>query len=421
MANLTEERELLKDSSCVVQNSLPVKKKTFLNRPVGSVVGLIEAVAIGFALYFLLSSIKISGPLMDYNTVIENVNNVFLNKILWTLMNFTEPQFYAGVVSSIAIILGGVIAWRLDLKNSKYAGFNVCYGANMFPWVLASQVLSLSLTMFVFNYTDLFNSGNYTWLPTFITVVGLPPALMLIYGPSLKALLTGSILASLMSFPIALWISDNIIPVLGVPGVVSNVFTMAITEIIIFQICKVLPWMEKVQPKAINRTPKDPEDEEEAMKKPLWFLRRVAADFSEAQFYGNEIAGLMVIVGVTIDWLLNFNHGVYGSGVIPAILLSQIVASAVGVFLYFDKFRKGGWYATYVPVVSVGPACVLMFGGTIPVALVSGVLGGIIGAPVAEYFARKVPEDFHTTIANVTSMGVSTIVVSMVIKALPWF
>ena len=97
----------------------------------------------------------------------------------------------------------------------------------LFPWVLASQLLSLFIAIFILKYTSLFGNGEYTWLPTFITVVGTPPAIMLLYGPSIKALLTGSILGGIMGFPVAFWISNNIIPVLGVPGVVSNVFTMA--------------------------------------------------------------------------------------------------------------------------------------------------------------------------------------------------
>ena len=111
----------------------------------------------------------------------------------------------------------------------------------------------------------------------------------------------------------------------------------------------------------------------------------------------------------------------FRSGAIPAIILSQFIGSAVGVFLYFNKYVEKGWYGTYVPVVSVGPACVLMFGSSIGVATIAGILGGIIGPPLAEYVSDKLPEGYHPTIGNVTSMGITTIVVSMIIKVLPWF
>jgi hypothetical protein len=387
----------------------------------GSLPGFIISIGIGLLIYLVLSGMNFQTNWLDYNTIVANADSNVFYKFIWYIMNFTEAQFYAGVFASLGLILGGIVAWRLDVKNSKLAGFNVCYGSNMFPWVLASQLLSLFIAIFILKYTSLFGNGEYTWLPTFITVVGAPPAIMLLYGPSIKALLTGSILGGIMGFPVAFWISNNIIPVLEVPGVVSNVFTMTITGLIVCCIAKALPWMEKVPAKPLNRPVKSEKETLEEMEKPLWSVRRVLADFSEAQFYGNEIAGLFVILGVCLDWVLNANHGAYASGAIPAIILSQFVGSAVGVFLYFNKYVEKGWYGTYVPVVSVGPACVLMFGATMPVAITAGILGGIIGPALAEYFCDKLPEDYHPTIGNVTSMGVTTIVVSMIIKVLPWF
>ncbi|MGF7057816.1 hypothetical protein [Brassicibacter mesophilus] len=400
------------------------EKQGFLVRPIGSIVGFIYTLIIGFGLYFVLNSFKNVGNWFPYSKVVEKAGEGdILYKFVWFLMNFTEAQFYAGVLASLGIILGGLVAWRLSLKRSKFAGFEICYGsANMWPWVFASQVISLGIAIFVLNFTNFFSSGEYTWLPTFITVVGVPPSMMLMYGPSYRALFTSSILGGTLSFPVAFWIMTNIMPVLEVPGVVSNVLTMAITGIIIGQICKVLPWMKKKPVKAIEGTKVSVSKEEQLsqMSKPSWFVRRVLADFSEAQFYGNEVAGIFVIIGVSLEWLINSGHGAYAAGVIPAIILSQFIGAGIGVLLYFNKYFESGWYATYVPVVSVGPACVLMFGGSLSVAIVAGLLGGILGGPIAEYFASKLPDHIHPTVANVTSMALSTIVVSVVIKALPW-
>src|SRR5699024_10254715 len=127
---------------------------------------------------------------------------------------------------------------------------------------------------------------------------------------------------------------------------------MAITGILITAICKVLPWMEKteftqnVQKVTVNND----------INSPTWFVRRVFADFSEAQFYGNEIAGAFLIIGVLLDLFLSQDQAVYGSHkLVGAVLLSQFVGSSTGVFLYADKFKNCGWYPTFVPVVSVGP------------------------------------------------------------------
>lgn len=385
-----------------------------LKERLGSLSGFVITVAGGLLLYFLLVNVKLEGSYPGYGDVIKDAATNLPHKLAWFFMSFTDAQFYEGVIASLALILGGFIAYMLDRKGSSKAGFPICYGSNMWPWVLASQVLSLFLAIFVLNYIS-FLGGEVTWIPTFITVVGAPPALMLIYGGNYKNLFTVSILGGVISFPIAFWMMNNIIPVLKVPGVVGNVLTMAITGIILCSICKVLPWMKKVQSKEIKRKHLKYDQSLENMKKPLWFIRRVLADFSEAQFYGNEIAGTFVIIGVIIDFLLNATHPGSGSGLLPAIILSQVIGSAVGVFLYFSKFLNGGWYATYVPVVSVGPACVLMFGGGIWIAIISGVLGGIIGPPLAEYLYNKLPDGYHPTIGNVTSMAITTIIVAVTI------
>lgn len=398
-------------------------KKGFWLRPVGSYLGLILTLAIGFLLYYVLTFLESGHSFLSYADVVSRAGDNPLYKLIWMTMNFTEADFYAGFFAGLGLIIGGIVAWRLDVKKSKWAGFDICYGTNLWPWVFASQVLSMLIALYLLNYTHFFLGGKYTWLPTFITIVGGPPALMLIYGPNWRALITGSILGAFIAFPVAFWFMTKIIPVLAVPVVVGNVFTMAILGIFMCQVFKVLPWMKKVPFRPVEKVKYDltPEEKVAEMSTPTWFVRRVLADLTEAQFYGNEIAALGLLVGVIIDQALNAHHPAYGSGLLPAIILSQFVASAIGVFLYFHKWVERGWYPTFVPVVSVGPACVLAFGGSIWVAVFAGVLGGILGAPYAEYLYRYLPEDFHPTIANVTSMAVSTIIVYVIMQALPWF
>lgn len=403
-------------------NAGQVQDNRFLLRPVGSLAGLIISLFIGLAIFYGLNAVHGLNAGFSYNDIVAKAATNPFYKLLWMFMNFTDANFYAGIFAGIFLIIGGFVAWKLDVNKSRFAGFDICYGTNMWPWVFSSQIISILLTLFLFNYTRILGT-NYTWLPTFITIVGAPPALMLIYGPNWRALITGTVLGALISYPIAFWIMTKIIPVLGVPEVVANVSTMAITGIIMAQVFKVLPWIKKEPLNPIDKGSRVLTKEEtiKELSKPSWFIRRVLADFTEAPFYGNEVAGIFLLLGVIIDFVVNIHHPAYGSGVLPAIILSQIVGSAVGIYLYFNKYVELGWYATFVPVVSVGPACVLMFGGSISVAVVAGVLGAIIGGPYAEYISRKLPEDFHPTIANVTSMAVCTIIVYVVMKALPWF
>lgn len=388
----------------------------------GSVLGLAICLAVGAAAYVLLAllvRLPEIVPGLDYAAVTDGIAASVPQQLLWFLMDFTEPEFYASALAGAGVIVGGALAYLLARRGSRLAGFEVCYGAHrIFPWVLASQALSLALTIFVFRYIDGFSEPGVTMVATFIPIVAAPPAAMLLYGPSVPALLVSSVLAGLMCSPLATWIAAAVTGPWGLPGVVANVSAMAITGFVIFMVLKVLPWVKKVPVPGARATLTPVTD----VSTPSFLVRRVLADFSEAPFYGNEVASACELAGLVLGLVLCAGHAVNGSPeALPAIVLSQVVASAVGVFLYAGKFAEGGWYATYVPVVSTGPACVLAFGATPAVALFAGALGGVLGGPVAEFFSTLLPEDVHPTVANVASMALVTALVAVVMSLLPWF
>lgn len=66
------------------------------------------------------------------------------------------------------------------------------------------------------------------------------------------------------------------------------------------------------------------------------------------------------------------------------------------------------------------PVCVLLFGATMPVILVSGILGGIIGAPIAHWIEDRRPDYIHGTVPNVLAMTISTVIVAAVISCISW-
>ena len=108
----------------------------------GALPGFIISIVIGFAFYFGLKALSGNNAVFDYNNMISGILDSVPKQIAWFFMNFTEAQFYASVFAGIGIILGGIVAWILAIKNSKYAGFDVCYGSStLFPWVLASQLI----------------------------------------------------------------------------------------------------------------------------------------------------------------------------------------------------------------------------------------------------------------------------------------
>lgn len=384
----------------------------------GSFTGFLLTLGIGFALYLLIPVLPHLGVQgYAYAQVVDGINNSAFKQVLWFFMNFTEADFFAGFFSSLLLMVGGVVAWRLALSGSRLAGFPICYGSSgLWPWVFASQVLSLLLTMYAFNYMALFNVPGTTWTPTFIVVVSAPPAIVLLYGQGWRTLLTASVLPAIVATPLAYWMSTVFIPLLQIPVGVAFVTTMGITGWVLCAVASVLPWMVAKPAQQYTAPP-------ENIYSPLWSVRRALADFTEPHFWGNEVVTLFLFVGLFLDMIFNSSHGLGGGAAkfMPAILLSQFIAAGVGIFLYARKFENSGWYATYVPVVSVGPFCVLAFGPTVGAAMLAGTLGGILGAPLASFISQRLPKGVHGFVGNVFSMAICTVMVWATMKCLPYF
>ncbi|MGO2083714.1 hypothetical protein [Vagococcus sp.] len=366
-------------------------------------------------IYLGMNHIRNVSAYFPYEEVVANVNSSLYYKTIYFIMSFSEGEFYGGVMTTLFLLIGSVVAWLLYRKNSKWQGFPIAQGSGLWPWILASQMLSLFLTIYVFDFTRFF-SAEVNWLPVFIVVVGTPPALTLVYGGGWKKLLTISGLSALLTFPFAHWLNNYIIPPLNLPGMVSNVATMAFVGFIVSAICRQLPWMTISQaPIAIERA-KAPMKEEDTLSF-SWSIRRTFADFSEAWFYGNEWIGLAVLIGVLLDWLLNIEHINNGSGMIPNIVMGQMIASAVGIFLYRHRFTDEGWYPTFMPLVSTVPGVILMAGGGFWFSIIVGVLSGVFSAPVGDYIAKRLPAYVPKAVGFVSGMTIVTIMVSVIMQA----
>lgn len=382
-----------------------------------SLPGLMLTIAVGYVLYYAMKAVggDASGPLPTYSEVVNGISEPS-NQLIWFLVNWTEAEFFAGPIATIFLFIGGVLAYLLAIKGSRWQGIEICYGeARIFPWVVASQVLSLLVTLYLFGYLGLFRTG-LGWIPTFIVIVGLPPSMVLMYGPGWATLITSVLVGGAICTPTA-WFISQATAGLNIPGAVNNVLAMTVSGIIGGSVIHVLPWMKKTKVAPTNDKNARPVD----MTTPFWVLRRTLADFTEPQFWGNEIASAFVIIGMIVELIVS--PGILlggGAKMLPAVILSQFISGGIGVFLYTRKYAELGWYATYVPVVCTAPAVVLMFGDTMPVIITTSIISGVIGAPIAEYFGRIKPDYVHGTVNNVTAMALSTVIVAACIKCISW-
>jgi len=114
---------------------------------------------------------------------------------------------------------------------------------------------------------------------------------------------------------------------------------------------------------------------------------------------------------------LNPAGPVYGSNLLLPMLAAQALASAIGVMVWRRQWIARGWYPTYIPIVSVAPAAVLIHGGGTLVVIASALLGALIAPPLAVALSRRVPGHMHPYIGNVLSMALSTL---LIVPAIGW-
>lgn len=396
-------------------------------RPVRHLPQFFAVVVGGFALYAVMRGIE--DGLTDGRAFFafegwpERAADSVWWRILWFFGDLTEAQFYKASLGGIGVLLFAFLAYGLDRARSRWRGFPIAYGTGLLPWIVLASSLGLALSLVLFG--DNLAQG---WAPTFVPFVSVPAAVVLVYGGSWRVAVTGAVLGALFTFPIAYLLIQEVLAPGGLPPVIGNVASMWIGGIIVLEVCRQLPWMRLPEPQAADVGPTEdapetaPAPPEESLTAGRgWFPRRVLADFSEAQFFGNELASAGLILGTLLTWLLNPLNPAYGSGLLPGILLSQVLAAAVGILLYQRQWEIHGWYPTFVPVVSVAPAAVLAFGGTMQSIVCGAVLGAVAGPPLAQLVIRNLPGHWQPVIANTFSMMLITVVIVPMLAFMPGF
>ena len=344
----------------------------------------------------------------------------------WLLADGTESPYAKTALSGVGMIGA---AWLVHLAQrrrpgGRWQGFALSYGTGLWPWVAGSALLGLLASNLIWGWTVPFTGA---WQPTFVPFVSVPPAIVLIYGAGWAVALTGAAFGALLATPVALLVVDHVSNPLGLPGVVGATTGMWVGALLAFLLCRHLPWMPRPLSarEPLEDAPEAPTAPEAATaptqerRGPAWVARRMLADFSEAQFYGNEWAGAGLLLGTLLAYLLNPQLPA-SDGLWPQVLAAQALTAALSVVLWRSKW-KDGWYPSFVSVVSVAPATALAYGGSVQSIVAGAVLGAVICPPLAAAIGRRMPADFHPFIGNVVSMTVSVAVLVPLLGLCPGF
>lgn len=164
--------------------------------------------------------------------------------------------------------------------------------------------------------------------------------------------MTAVLAGALIPYPLAHFMMRYISDPLGLPGFVGIGLGMAIAVVISTELCRLLPWMKKVEIPSDNSLSKE---EQEAVAEPMngnkLFFNRLFADTNEIVFWGSSLGGIGMIIGGIISWLMNPLHPFYSTGNYPIILCVQICTIAAGVFVYYSWYIEKGFAFTFASLL----------------------------------------------------------------------
>ncbi|WP_350279988.1 hypothetical protein [Kribbella sp. HUAS MG21] len=334
--------------------------------------------------------------------------------VSWLVGSISEPQYYAVAPAGALLLIGGLAAHVAHRMSWRCQGFVQACGSGLWPWAAGSALASLMLGNVIWGWTLVPGS----WQPLFVPLVSVAPAVVVLYGPGLRIAASAAVLGALLTPPASILAVEYLCRPLALPPVVGATTGMWLGAAVAFWICSRLRWMPPAGAWRAQQQQVPPAGPENSL---LWVPRRALADFSEAQFFGNEWASATLLAGAVVAHAISSSSTAYGSGLFAAVLASQVITALAGVLVWRRRWQRHGFYPTFVPVVSVAPATVLAFGGTVESVLAGALLGALIAPPVAAAISARLPKTFHPFVGNVASMSVCTALVVPALRLVPGF
>lgn len=322
----------------------------------------------------------------------------------WVLGDASEVTFYKHEFASVGLLAGAALAHWAQRHGKSWQGFAICYGTGRWPWLAAASLGGMVLANLLM--VPYLHDGH--WQPTFVASVSLPAAIVLLFGGGWKVTVVAAISGALLVTPLAALLVNSVCAPLGIPAVVGNVLAMAVASTVAFAMAHRIGLHPRPSLRANSGAP-------HGMARPRygwwWGVRRVLADFSEAPFLGNELASAGLIAGVLLAAWLQPSGPFYGTGGLLALLCGQALASAVGVWVWRERWIRQGWYPTYIPIVSVVPACILTHGTSAAVVVMSALLGSLFTPPLAAILSARLPAYIHSYVGNLLAMAAGVLLI----------
>lgn len=391
----------------------------------GLAIVWVAAIALYYGMVALEPVLLANPHLFDYltwwqNSISDDSGTNILYKFLWAIGDFSEGVVCRSVLCSVGLILFALLAHYINKHHPNVKVYGISQASGNLPWVLVAAITGLLVSTFVYGWHFLPEG----WIPTFLPGCTIPAALVLMYGGGWAIALTGGVLSGLIQFPLA-YIGANLATSAGFPSLVLvSIFGMSVGGILITLIFNILPW---TRPYVLGKKAKSiPGYGEKLQPIPVeatagWVIRRTFTDPTEVFFMGSEIAGIGVMLGALVSWLLNPAHILYGvPNLFPAVFCAELMGCSLAAVVWYKKWKALAWYTTYTVPITIG-VVLLQFGTSLPLMLITVVLSVLIVPPIAWALMlqslKRLPK-FPGMIGSVAGMGIGIAIVTLIIRGI---
>lgn len=157
--------------------------------------------------------------LLDGNTAINGFVEILTgaiggnvgNRIEWILADMSEATFLACPIASVFMIVGTLIAYKLEKDGSPKKGTGVSGLSPIFLPLFVSSLLAIVLGTVCFG-----SFFTYGWIPTFASFLAVN-GFVCYYGTDLKKIITIIIFSVVATFFLNLLILTKVVSPLGLP------------------------------------------------------------------------------------------------------------------------------------------------------------------------------------------------------------
>lgn len=293
-------------------------------------------------------------------------------RLLWIVGDASEGAFLKSVPASLGLISFALFSAKLDACRAAAFG-QPAPSARELPKTLGWTLIAMVVEMLIFGWT--LEGG---WTPTFVVFL-LSQILIGHFGTIFERAATVTLLVALVPCPVCLLLLRLYATPLGLPAFAGVGLGMAISTVVICEVCRLLPWM------AIDIRHHLPARRQELTRRQSVgesrkaYVARVFQDFADLPAIGGTLAGVGMLLGLVLGWELNCDHGVYGTGLTAELLCTLMATAALSVFIHYHAFRHEGDACTFPALLVIG-SIVVTYQVT-PLILVPAVLASAFCVP----------------------------------------